>query len=359
MSSQSYTLRLINATDPPDHPLPTELGPATQVACFSICKEHLEIDSTTALRYFVHPPSNANFNLRDGLERFLKLPFRDRAFKRARRLDNVFAMCLSSKNSEELLKADVVTWRGIMNKIMRGEAIDLNVSYYPGVLYLEEANMNAQFDHNSEGTYMGRVLYSDPFSIAVSNIRVNAAVTRKLGSLSLLVVGEVDCVKGFMSDIKRGLFGTSWARKLCGTQDKEIGCWKDRDESKASNAMHNQSTPEIFVGFPDSAGIIRGFRTLAVPKEQSQPFQGKIAWGARVLHALIGHCSISPMPVEEGILKVWRVQTRSKYVDIRELAAGEVKNLNRGGVPRNGIIPMSFIEGLDEKRRLHDGQLSS
>lgn len=72
------------------------------------------IDSTAALRYFTHPPPNAN--LREGLETFMRLPFKDRVFKLASRLDNVFRTCLDSANSEELLKAEVVTWRGIMRR---------------------------------------------------------------------------------------------------------------------------------------------------------------------------------------------------------------------------------------------------
>ncbi|KAJ6495036.1 hypothetical protein C8R45DRAFT_1094714 [Mycena sanguinolenta] len=45
---------------------------------------------------------------------------------------------LSSKNSKQLLKAEVITWRGILKKIMLGDDVDLNVSYHDGVLYAEE-----------------------------------------------------------------------------------------------------------------------------------------------------------------------------------------------------------------------------
>jgi hypothetical protein len=112
--SHKSTIRLINVSDPPQCPLPAVLGPAKQAACFSICNERLEVDSTAALRYFMEPPLDVD--LHDGLKEFLKLPVEDRAFKRARRLDNVFTACLDSENSEELLKAEVVTWRGIMTK---------------------------------------------------------------------------------------------------------------------------------------------------------------------------------------------------------------------------------------------------
>jgi hypothetical protein len=33
-----------------------------------------------------------------------------------RRLDHILAMCLQSENSKQLLKAEVITWRGILKK---------------------------------------------------------------------------------------------------------------------------------------------------------------------------------------------------------------------------------------------------
>jgi hypothetical protein len=109
---------------------------------------------------------------------------------------------------------------------------------------------------------------------------------------------------------------------------------------------HLLGTPEIFVGFPDSTGVVRSCRTFAVAEKP--PAQHRIDWGARVIHSLRTYCASCPENAK-GILKVWRVEARKKNVDIRELHGKEIQTLNKGGVPRNGIIPISFMEGLRRK----------
>ena len=105
-------------------------------------------------------------------------------------------------------------------------------------------------------------------------------------------------------------------------------------------------TPEIFVGVKDSEDIVRRFDTLAV-RDLAETCQWKIDWGARVLHSLRKYCGRSPG--KGKFLKVWRVQARFKRADIRELTGWEVRELNKGGVPRSGIIPLSFIEELESR----------
>ncbi|KAJ6573395.1 hypothetical protein DFH09DRAFT_1457321, partial [Mycena vulgaris] len=331
--SQNPTIRLLNADDPPQCPLPVLLGPATQSACFSICNQRLEVDSIAALRYFVSPPPNPNFNLRDGLQRFLRLPFKQRAFQRARRLDNVFATCLAARNSEELLKAEVVTWRGIMKKIMLGEKLDLNVSYYKGVLYLEEDSTRTRFDNNSEGTYMGH-RFETFCTTAAPNGEAdggavdmhtlwNAAITRKLGALNILLVGEVDCVTpNYLENPGPQNYMELKTKRVEGTNYSITS-----NRSKWEMQSYLLGTPEIFVGFVDPAGVVRSTRTLAVRDVQSAA-QHRIDWGARVIHALREFCAVST-ETENGALKVWRVEARNKYVDVRELNVGEVRKLNK------------------------------
>ncbi|KAJ6594883.1 hypothetical protein B0H19DRAFT_1366627 [Mycena capillaripes] len=341
--SPNSTIRLINVSDPPECPLPALLGPAKQSACFSICDERLEVDGTTALRYFVEPPLNAD--LRDGLHKFLKLPLKDRAFKRARRLDNVFKTCLESENSEDLLKAEVVTWRGIMTKLMLGQKLDLNVSYYRGVLYLEEDCPRMQFDTNSEATYMGHkfeTFCSTAGEPQMDDVNLHTlwgvAIMRTLGSLNILLVGEVDCVKaGYSENPGPEHYVELKTRKMSGDR-YNIPNWK-----KWEMQSHLLGTPEIFVGFPDATGVVRAFKTFTA--QDIHPTQYRIDWGARVIHSLKAFCTCSVNA--SGSLKVWHVQARKQHVDIRELGFKEVQKLNKGGVPRNGIIPVSFIKGLE------------
>ncbi|KAJ7892613.1 hypothetical protein B0H13DRAFT_2038285 [Mycena leptocephala] len=348
--SHKSTIRLINVSDPPQCPLPAFLGPVKQSACFSICNERLEVDSTAALRYFVEPPLNVN--LRDGLEEFMKLPVKDRALKVARRLDN-------------LLKAEVVTWRGIMTKIILGNKLDLNVSYYRGVLYLEEDCPRIQFEELIWGMFIKFTprtsidhlscrhkfeivcLTSNPSGGQMDSVDLhtlwNAAIMRTLGSLNVLLTGEVDCVKtGYSENPGPEHYVELKTRKSEG----DSYTIPNRNLKKWQMQSHLLGTPEIFVGFPDSKGIVRSYKTFTVQDMQSP--QSRIDWGARVLHSLRAYCSRSANA--NGSLKVWRVEARNQHVDIRELGAEEVERVNRVGVPRNGIIPVSFIKSLETRK---------
>ncbi|KAJ7671729.1 hypothetical protein B0H17DRAFT_1085029 [Mycena rosella] len=353
--SRNPTIRLISLTDPPQCALPALLGPAKQSACLSICNERLEVDSTAALRYFACPTPGQRANLRDGLDRFLERPVEDRTFQYARRLDTVFEMCLDARNSSELLEARVVTWRGIMTKIMLGFTLDMNISCHNGVLYLEEhGDPERRFDPDSEVTFMGHKFEescttSTPGVAASNDAEVdlhtlwNAAITRTLGSLKILLVGEVDCVKpGYLQDA-----GPEHYVEL--KTKNEAHC-----NRIAFNKWYMQSyllgIPEIFVGFLDPAGVVRRFRTIPVQQRDIQRYQYKIDWGARVLHSLRAYCARAGERDEgRGALKVWRVHATKRCVDIREMGAEEVAELNAGGVRRDGIIPVSFIQGLQNR----------
>ncbi|KAJ6573407.1 hypothetical protein DFH09DRAFT_1151755 [Mycena vulgaris] len=353
---QNPTFRLLNSCDAPQVPLPALLGPAKQSACFSICNERLEVDSTAALRYFRHPSVDAD--LRDGLQDFMNLPWEDRVHQYARRLDDAFTICLESENSEELLKAEVVAGRGTMKRIIFGDPLDLNISCYNGVLYLEEETRNnyrAKFDFvdsslNCERTFVGHKFETicstdspegEPSSAREVDLHTlwNTAITRTLGSLKILLVGEVDCVKpGYSENPGPEHYVELKTKKL------EKSCnitWRRWDMQS-----YLVGTPEIFLGFLDAKDIVRGFDTIPVQHMESQ--QWRIDWAARVLHSLRDYCARSPA-ITGGVLKVWRVSARKRYVNIRELTTHEVNTLNKGGVPRNGIVPVSFIRGLESR----------
>ncbi|KAJ7731208.1 hypothetical protein B0H16DRAFT_1427500 [Mycena metata] len=363
--------RIINTSDLPQCPLPALLSPAKQSACFSICNERLEVDSTTALRYFLDPPNPVDADLREGLNTFLRLPREDRAFQGVRRLDNVFELCLASANSEELLAAEVVTWRGILTNIMVGKKLDLNVSYYRGVLYLEENCPQVSFHQDSVGMYMGYVFsriicslqvllpYRHKFETICStsnhpetdNVDLhtlwNAAITRTLGSLKILLVGEVDCVKPGYSEAPGPEHYVELKTRKGDGQRVPPAISRSIIPNLPRWILQSRllGTPEIFVGFPDSAGVVRSCATVRV--ETLNPAQDQIDWGARVLHSLRQYCA-SSTPAG-GSIKVWRVEARKGFVDVRKLSVWEVTRLNEGGVPRNGIIPVSFMEGLESR----------
>ncbi|KAJ7880632.1 hypothetical protein B0H13DRAFT_2278711 [Mycena leptocephala] len=325
-TSQNSTERLLDSSDPPQCALPALLGPPKQTACFSLCNEQLRIDSIDALRYFAHPPENVN--LKAGYDR---LSHKQRSFKRVRRLDHILAMCLQSENSKQLLKAEVITWRGILKKIMLGDKVDLNVSYHNGVLYKFETWCSSAYPQGAPG---GAVDLQTQW---------NVAVIRKLGSLNILLVGEVDCVKPeYIKDPKPEHYVELKTKTAKPGED----VYRNIDWAKWEMQTLLIGGSKIFVGFPDTAGIVRKADTLTV-RDNPESVQPKIDWGARVLHSLIEYCARAPDT--NGVLKVWRVQLRKQYADIRELRPAEVKALNQGDVPRNGILPASFINGLRRK----------
>ncbi|KAJ7162432.1 hypothetical protein C8R46DRAFT_1353360 [Mycena filopes] len=353
--------RLISSSDVSSCPLPALLGPPKQLACFSICNERLEVDSTAALRYLRDPPNPIDVDLRDGLDAFLQLPRKDRTFQRARRLDNVFEVCLASANSEELLGAEVVTWRGILTKIMVGPKLDLNVSYHRGVLYLEESCTRGSFDPDSAGTFMGHKFETicstsahpdegmEPETEMVDlHTLWNTAISRTLGPLKILLVGEVDCVKpGYAETPGPEHYVELKTRKSYGGRvPPPISRQAIPNLPKWTIQSRLIGTPEIFVGFPDAAGVVRSCATVRV--DALDAAQEQIDWGARVLTRLREYCA-AHAATTPGAVSVWRIQVRRGFVDVRELAAWEVKKLNEGGVPRQGIIPVSFVEGLERR----------
>ncbi|CAK5271945.1 unnamed protein product [Mycena citricolor] len=352
------TKQLLSLSDAPSIPLPARLGPAHQAACMSIIDETVHVDSTAAMRYIVDAPTPAvlNRNLREGLHEFNKLPWEDRAFLRARRLDNVFEMCLKARESEEMLDVDVVTWRGILTKIMTGQMLNLNVSYYRGVLYMEEDSTVRQYDPNTECSYMGhkfetfcttRPDYEEDEDKVDMHTLWTVAIKRTLGDLKVLLVGEVDCVKA------------EYTANPCPENYVELKTRRHEMKSTFPNRAkwdmqsHLLGASTIFVGFPDSLGTIRGTQDLAV--RDMQPVQYKIDWGARVLQSLVDHCSKNAQ-TEDGRLKIWRVEVQRKQIKIGALKASEVYRLNRGGVPRSGIVPISFMATLEVRRALQAQQ---
>ncbi|KAK6966564.1 hypothetical protein R3P38DRAFT_3245843 [Favolaschia claudopus] len=149
-TTQRTTEHLISFSDPPQIAGPASLGPAKQVACFSLCNEKLHVDSHAAMRYFAHPQPNVDLSVG-----YNHPNNKQRTFKRVRRLDPILEMCLKSKNSKELLNVDVITWCGIVKKIMLGEKMDLNVSFYNGILYIEEQGRREMYCDSDPRGYMG------------------------------------------------------------------------------------------------------------------------------------------------------------------------------------------------------------
>ncbi|KAJ7648526.1 hypothetical protein B0H17DRAFT_1147983 [Mycena rosella] len=152
-----------------------------------------------------------------------------------------------------------------------------------------------------------------------------SAIIRTLGSLRILLTGEVDCV--FQS---------------CSHNSPELGSQllgKFRAPSITSSSRYEPShaAPGSAVVGTCSAtssdpgniheSLLRYCKTYPVQNLESQ--QHKLDWGARFLHRLREHCAREGGH-KGGILKVWRVEARVPGADIRELSAAEIGELSAG-----------------------------
>ncbi|KAJ7641124.1 hypothetical protein FB45DRAFT_999935 [Roridomyces roridus] len=351
MSTSAHApARLIDFSDPPQCLLPALLGSPTQAACFSMCNGQLRVDSTAALRYFVHPPANAD--VKSG---YNKLTHKQRSTV-VTGLEDILAMCVKSKNSESLLDVQVIARRGVVKKMMIGEKMQLNVSFHNGILYIEEQGPRKRYiDLESYRGYRFETWCSSATPQGPSGGTVNlqtqfsTAVVRKIGSLKVLLVGEVDCVEPayFQNpgpehyvELKMRTFKPDRARR--GPEEK----WAIQTLLLGGS--------KLFVGHANKEdGVLQDVEMLSVPAVPSAAHQWKIDWGARVLHSLIEYCGKAQQ--DDGTLKVWRVELGKWYADIRELGSAEERALNharRGGASgsRNGILPLYFIEELRRKR---------
>ncbi|KAF7296059.1 RAI1-domain-containing protein [Mycena kentingensis (nom. inval.)] len=354
------SIRLLAAADEPNPHLvlPALLGPATQTACFSVEKGTVIVDSIRSLGYFVQPQTN--IDLRRGLVEYMRKPYRLREFMRIKRLDNVLEMCLKARKSAELLNADVVTWRGILTKIALGTKIDLNVSYHDGILYVEDhATPKGRISLCDESTFMGHKFEDyctsqrpgGPAGSSLFDLDTfwAAGITRTLGSLNLLLVGEVDCVNPDYRTDPGPQHYVELKTKL--VPQPELWSNHERDR-KWDVQSHLIGGTQIVAGLRSQNGIIKASDYRKLEVRETPP--GRLDWLARVLQALIDHCKQNPNPWRRGNaapLRVWRAEARKDHVNIREVTAQEIEAMNKGGVPRNGILPVSYLQGLANRKK--------
>jgi hypothetical protein len=202
----------------------------------------------------------------------------------------------------------------------------------------------------------------------------------------LLLIGEVDCVKGFFTTLppcrRPDILSSGGLDEYHGTESPEhyleLKTQKQSHNSKkyaidipytsfdwlihSENSdnttyrkwylqSHLLGIPEIFVGYRDDADILRHTKTIAVadiPQKITGPGclswnpQQNIDWGFRVLTALRKYCNNSGKAEET----VWRVEVRGfgTGINIREPSEREVGQLNDNSEPRRlGIVPEWFV----------------
>lgn len=118
-TSLTSTETVIDLHSEPDGIPLAILGPPRHVASMSIT-EDLQVltDNLASLRCFTPPSAHANLKI--GYEPWKRRCQRDQNYRHIvghpRRLDRILQMCLESKASDDLLQAQVVTYRGVMTK---------------------------------------------------------------------------------------------------------------------------------------------------------------------------------------------------------------------------------------------------
>ncbi|KAL2003476.1 hypothetical protein VTN02DRAFT_3685 [Thermoascus thermophilus] len=110
-----------------------------EIACFSYDDEHQFHLDESSLRYYYPPRLPADLNR--GFENFQKLD--DSADEHLDALlDTIIAL---EKDTGAKCEADVITWRGMMTKIMTApfdimNGFEMNATYFQGTIFIEENN---------------------------------------------------------------------------------------------------------------------------------------------------------------------------------------------------------------------------
>ncbi|KAI0643610.1 RAI1-domain-containing protein [Trametes meyenii] len=351
----------------------------------------LELNNS-AMRYYVDPPPGAD--LRYGYERWIKRPEEltrlDSLLRAVQRvMDKADASAGPESGTKWLKDISVVTWRGIMTKILTApyeerDCCELNVMYMNGTLYIEEHLSDARLQEKEnlapkqrQQTYYGYSFESwctssrpgVPEQIkdhpkgwggdVNTNVQWCSVAKTKLGSDRLIIGGEVDCVRGHFSGRMDTLVELKTSMSIRNAGDEA------RFEKKLLK-FYVQSfllgVPEIVVGFRTPQGKLittQSFKTIELPrlvrgKPGAWDPQICLAWGQHFLSTLKSILSAKDVPTgEEGspgppLARVWRISLApNEGVKVWPLDEAGVRGV-QGGDDRVGILPRWFYDRVTE-----------
>ncbi|KAL1959981.1 hypothetical protein VTO42DRAFT_649 [Malbranchea cinnamomea] len=265
-----------------------------EIACFSYDDEHKFRLDESSLRYYYPPSLPADLNR--GFETFEKLD--DTADEHLDALlDTIIAF---EKEEGRKCEADIVTWRGMITKIMTApfdnmDGFEMNATYYQGTIFIEENNeykntrraiQRAQktppgFPSQDMMIYWGYKfetisLLSKPWDeasreeiesrqdLVVNNKSQYCSVVRTgIGSSKLVMGGEVDAVWDAKPDRKGDPI--NWVElKTAAEVYNEKGLMKyERKLLKFWAQSFLLGVPKIIVGFRNEHGILQRLEELA------------------------------------------------------------------------------------------------
>ncbi|KAL1938626.1 hypothetical protein VTO73DRAFT_11441 [Trametes versicolor] len=371
---------------------PVPFQQPTGLLTFSYTPKRVLEFTDTALRYYVDPPPGAD--LKYGYDRWIKRPEeRTRLDGLLRGVERVMSKADANvgpgSGGKWLKDISVVTWRGIMTKILTApyeerDRCELNAMYVGGTLYIEEHLSDARL-HEKEDlaprqrqmTYYGYSFESWCTSSRPgiperakghpvgwggdvdTNVQWCSLIKTKLGDNRLVIGGEVDCVR----DKFNGRTDTFVELKT------SIMIRNAGDEARFEKKMlkfYMQSfllgVPEIVVGFRTPAGQItttQSFKTVQLPrlvrgKPGAWDPQICFSWAQQFLTTLKSTLSAPPEPTEapsgegsppsEPSARVWRIVLApgegAKVSLLDEVGVKEVE----AGEERVGILPRWFYD---------------
>ncbi|KAI0366228.1 RAI1-domain-containing protein [Pilatotrama ljubarskyi] len=388
----SHTLSYPSTTSSqPIRPVPFQQP--TGLLTFSYTPQRVLEFTDSALRYYVDPPPGAD--LRYGYERWIKRPEeRTRLDGLLRAVERIMQKADAStgpgSGAKWLKDIAVVTWRGIMTKILTApyedrDRSEFNAMYVNGTLYVEEHLSDARLVEKEHlapkqrlQTYYGYSFESwctsskpgvpertDGHPVGWggdvdTNVQWCSVIKTKLGDNRLLVGGEVDCVRdGFTPGRTDTLVELKTSMAIRHGDDEA------RFEKKLLK-FYMQSfllgVPEIVVGFRTPAGRLtttQTFKTIQIPrlvrgKPGAWDPQVCLSWGQHFLSTLKSVLSADePSDGSEASSKpsarVWRIVLEPKEgVKVTLLDEAGVRDVE-AGEDRVGILPRWFYDQVAVK----------
>ncbi|KAJ6464992.1 RAI1-domain-containing protein [Mycena sanguinolenta] len=380
----------------------------TQIISFSYTPAR-ELEFTdSALRFLASSPPRAQ--LAHGYDRWIRRP------ETRPRIDALLRALSAARGKRHPALAngvDAVGWRGVLTRILTApyeerDGWDMNVMRANDVLYFEEhlteeklREKNNLPPHQRLETYMGYAFESYCTSATPSssnsprvnvpqapgdppgwsgdvntNVQWGSVVHTKLGETTLVIGGEVDCVRGKYTGKTDTFVELKTSMAIRNRQDEM------RFEKKLLK-FYMQSfllgVPEIIVGFRKPGGEVtttQTFRTVEIPRLVGGKVHGWnpgrcLAWGEAFLDFLKKHVGERPEPGDKGEgddagrkgkgkhthtgAAVWRVTFRPGVgVELRQLddvTVRDVESGEEGGVKdskekveRVGFLPRWYWE---------------
>ncbi|KAG9025657.1 decapping endonuclease targeting mRNA [Tulasnella sp. JGI-2019a] len=353
-----FPLPSLRAVAPP--PVQRPIGLLT----FSYTPERTLVFDNSAMKYYKDPPLNVS--LQRDYKNWIKRP------EERTRLDGLLQCLEKDQVKAEASRCDVVTWRGIMTKIITApyesrDGWELNVMLLGGTLYLEEhVNDNKLSEKETMEprhrlmSYYGysfesycttpnppdpSVRPADWCGTVDTNVQWCSVVKTKISDTRIILGAEVDCVRDRFTGQPSTFVELKTSRAIRNARDEGIFRSKLLKFWAQSFLL---GIPEVIVGFRTDDGTListQSFNTSDLPN-RARGKSGEwstgvcLDFGGRFLSYV--RQSIQHQQTTPEDTKVWRVRFQPRAgIELRELVAAEIEGV-RNGEDRVGFLPRPF-----------------